>query len=130
MPNCGDNYTFVVKNTHINWGEVRETESREKIAGEVYLPIPAEKARLFNVYNSSQVGANIEYTVTTDGFVIDGKLKAQGTNSGGTGEYAKNLSGSGNLKLLGPWVMHKSIKTGDSIKVEWTSPTNIKLTKI
>jgi len=131
MPKAGDSYTITVKNTYISWGEERNTDSREKIAGEVYLPIPAEKAREFSIFNSKKVGANIEYNVSTsDGFAINGKLKAQGVNSGGTGEYAKNLSGSNNLKLLGPWVTHMNIKEDDKIKIEWTDETTIKLTKL
>ena len=132
MPIKGDNYTLTVKETYIDWGDnPRNTNSREKIPGEVYLPIPADKARLFNIYNSSKSGAITDYNVSTaDGFAINGKLKAQGTNSGGTGEYAKNLSGAGNLKLLGPWVTHMNIKVNDKIKIEWTSSTDILLTKI
>lgn len=132
MPKKGDNYTFIVKETYIDWGDnPRKTNTREKIAGEVYLPVPASKAREFEIYNEKKTGAITEYDVaTSDGFEIHGKLKAQGTNSGGVGEYAKNLSGLGNLKLLGPWVTHMKIKVGDEIKVEWVSPTEILLTKI
>jgi len=132
MAKKGDSYIFIVKETYIDWGDnPRKTNTREKIPGEVYFPIPADKAREFNVYNKTKTGAIIEYNVSTsDGFEINGKVKATGVNSGGTGEYAKNLAGSGNLKLLAPWITNMKIKTGDKIKVEWTSPTDILLTKI
>lgn len=130
MPKIGDNYTVSLKETYIKWGEYRYTDSREKIINEVYLPIPADKAREYNIYNSNKVGANTEYNViTADGFIINGKLKAQGSISAGD-VHAKNLSGSGNLKLLGPWMTHINAKVGDNIKIEWISETTIKLTKL
>ena len=57
------------------------------------------------------------------------KLKAQGSSTAGS-EYAKNLSGSGNLRLLAPWMNHIEAKVGDKIKIEWISSTKIKLTKL
>lgn len=130
MPKQGDNYTVTLKETYIQWGDFRHTTSRERIINEVYFPIPADKAREFNIYNSNKEGANIEYTViTSDGFTINGKLKAQGCSSAGE-IHAKNLSGAGNLKLLGPWMSSINAKVGDQIKIEWTSPTEILLTKL
>lgn len=130
MPKQGDNYKVKLIETYIKWGEFRNTDSREKIIDEVYLPIPATKAREYGIYNSNKVGANTDYDViTSDGFAINGKLKAQGSSEAGN-IYAKNLSGSGNLKLLGPWMAHINAKVGDEIKIEWTNETTIKLTKL
>lgn len=130
MPKNGDSYTVRLKETYIKWGEYRHTNSREKIINEVYFPIPADKAREYNIYNSNKEGANIEYNViTSDDFIINGKLKAQGCSNAGD-VHAKNLSGSGNLKLLGPWMTHINAKVDDNIKIEWTDETTIKLTKL
>lgn len=130
MPKKGDSYIVKLKETYIKWGEYRHTTSRETIIDEVYLPIPAEKARAFNIFNSNKTGAITDFNVkTADGFVINGKLKAQGCSHAGD-IHAKNLSGSGDLKLLGPWMTKIKAKVGDEIKIEWTSPNDILLTKI
>ncbi|WP_152059119.1 phospholipase D-like domain-containing protein [Aliarcobacter butzleri] len=130
MPKRGDSYIVTLKETYIQWGDYRNTNSRERIIDEVYLPIPAAKAREFNIYNSNKEGVNTEYDViTSDGFIINGKLKAQGCSTAGN-VHAKNLSGSGNLKLLGKWFTHINAKVGDEIKIEWTNETTIKLTKL
>lgn len=130
MPEIGNSYIVTLKETYIMWGEYRHTDSRERIINEMYLPIPADKAREFNIYNSNRTGANTEYDViTSDNFLINGKLKAQGSSTAGS-EYAKNLSGSGNLRLLAPWMNHIEAKVGDKIKIEWISSTKIKLTKL
>lgn len=130
MPEIGNSYTVTLQETYIKWGEYRHTDSRERIINEVYLPIPADKVREFNIYNSDKIGANTEYDViTSDNFLINGKLKAQGCVTAGA-EYAKNLSGSWNLKLLAPWMNHIEAKVGDKIKIEWMSSTKIKLTKL
>lgn len=130
MPKKGDSYIVTLKETYIQWGEYRNTNSREKIIDEVYLPIPAAKAKDCNIYNSNHGSAITDYNVSTaDGFAINGQLKAQGCSNAGD-IHAKNSSGSGNLKLLGPWMSHIKANVGDSIKVEWISTTEILLTRV
>ncbi|MEG2847875.1 MAG: hypothetical protein RR904_03755 [Bacilli bacterium] len=58
-----------------------------------------------------------------------GVLKSSGNRAKGE-VYAKNLHGSGNLKLLGYWFAHINANPGDIIRVEFTSSTDIILTKI
>ncbi len=130
MPNTGDNYITTLKRAHLEWGSHRYTLTRPGlIYGEGYLQIPAKVAYNFNITNNSSPLRTAEYTFSTsDGFIINGKLLASGTQS--RPEFAKQFQGSGNLKLLGDWYHHIGAVVGRQIKIEFTSPTEIHLTAL
>lgn len=129
MANSGDTYTIILNSAHLEWGTHRHTSSRKQIYGEGYIPIPAQYARLYNVYNSnhSQTGLGFnEFNCTsTDGY-FNNIVKTAGCSSKGS-IHAKNLEGSGNLKALGDWFHHVNAKVGDSVEVTWISPMDIKI---
>ncbi|MEG0236899.1 MAG: hypothetical protein RSD40_05630 [Bacilli bacterium] len=122
-----------LKETYLSWGSYRYTKSRETIYGEGYLPIPADFAKNNNIYNSNNnrtgIGFNKFNFSTDDKFITDGILKASGCSCAGD-IHAKNLHVSGNLKGLGSWFAHINAKVGDIIRVDFISPTYVKLTKL
>jgi len=130
MPNAGDAYTITLKKTHLEWGTHRYTSSRGMIYGEGYLPIPANIAQRFNIYNSNNPSAvNVYSCSSSDGFLQNVQLKAGGATMAGD-VYAKNLHGSGNLQVLGDWFHHVGAVIGDRVEVCWNSPTDIVITRI
>lgn len=129
MPNTGDKFITILKQAHLEWGVHRHTNSRGTIYGEGYLKIPSDDAYNFNITNDKVPHNNQKYTFSTcDGFIKDGTLKASGNQY--KEEFAKQLHGSGNLKLLGDWFSHINAQIGDQILIEFISPTEIFLTKI
>lgn len=132
MAKKGDFYIATLGETHLGWGTHRYTDSRPRIYNECYIPIPSLEAQRLELFNSNHsnpgLGINEFNFSTSDGF-MKGVLKSSGNNSAGE-IHAKNLHGSGNLKLLGPWFAHINANPGDRIMVEFTSPTDIILTKI
>ncbi|MBE6049165.1 MAG: hypothetical protein E7214_00495 [Clostridium sp.] len=132
MAQNGDSYTVRLKEPHLMWGTKRYTNSRKRIYGEGYLPIPAPYARKYNIFNSNHsktgIGYNEFYTSSADNF-FTGILKSSGCSEAGK-IYAKNLHGSGDLKALGSWFEQVNADVGDYVEVKWTSPTNILLTHI
>jgi len=131
MPNKNDKLVTELKKAHLEWGTHRVPGgSRPIIYGEGYLQIPKKEATRLNIYNSNQANANTEYTCSTsDGFLSSVVLKAEGSTTAGD-IYAKQLAGSGNLKILGSWYSNINAQVGDKIEILWTSPTSILLTKI
>ncbi len=124
MPKKGDEYTVALGKTHLGWGTHRYTTTRDVIYEEGYLKIPKPVAEKFDIYMSNKVGVNIIYNFSTNE-----KLKASGCSTKGD-IYAKNFAGNGDLKLLGKWFTHIKAKVGDEIKISFTSPTDIILSKV
>lgn len=132
MPKAGDNFTVELKETHLNWGNYRHTNSRPIIYNEVYIPIPSYYARELGIYNSNyagdQLGINIFNCFSAD-CPFTCQVKTCGNSQAGD-IYAKNLQGNGSLKLLAPWANALQIKIGDSINVKWINPIDIVLTHL
>ena len=134
MPKAGDCFSIILKSTHIGWGTHRYTNSRPLITGECYIPIPAQSAHQYSIYNSNHthgrdiLGQNIFHARSADGF-FHGTVKTSGNSQAGD-IYAKNLSGQGNLKAFIDWFNQMNVAVGTCIKVEWTSPTDILFTII
>jgi hypothetical protein len=129
VPKQNDTFTITLGKTHLGWGTHRYTSSREIIYNEGYLPIPKDIAIKLNIYMSNKKDANIIYNFSTsDGFYSNEELKASGCSNAGD-IYAKNLAGNGDLKLLGKWFTHINAIKGDKIKISFTSPTHIILSK-
>lgn len=127
MPRAGDIFTTILKTAHLQWGTYRHTNSRGIVYGEGYLHIPKPKAKSLNIYNSNKPGANIIYNCNSvDGFLNNVALKASGSSTSGD-IYAKQFQGSGNLQVLGQWFNHVGAREGDSVRITWTSPTDIKI---
>jgi len=127
MPKAGDKFTVTLRNNHIGWGTVRKTNTRGRVKGESYLPIPIVYARKFSITNlHEKVRSNIYTFSTKDGFYTNQELKASGCRKKGD-KLAKNLHGNNNLKLLTPWYTHIGAKKGTQITIEFLSPTEILL---
>ena len=130
MPKKDDEYIVELGETHLGWGTHRYTNTREVIYQEGYLKIPRSVAIDLEIYMSNKKDANIIYNFSTsDGFYSNQKLKASGCMTKGD-IYAKNLAGNGDLKLLGKWFTHIQAQVGDKIKIYFTSPTDIILSKV
>lgn len=133
MANTGDYYDITLKEPHIDWGNYRNTNSRDMIEGECYIPIPADEAYRLKIYNqngaggSDVLGKNLFNWKSADG-KFKGKLKAQGNQN--DKNFAKQLSGDDNLKALNPWFRYINAQPGDTIRVTWESPTDIIIEKI
>lgn len=133
MAKCGDFYEITLKRPHLEWGSHRYTNSREIIYGEGYIPIPADIAYSYNIYNQKGTngqdipGKNIYYCHSADG-LYNGTLRAQGNQ--GDSRYAKQFSGDKNLKAIGYWFYQINAGIGDRIRVTWTSPTEIVIEKV
>lgn len=128
MPKVGDSFTITLKKTHLEWGTYRHTNSRGVVYGEGYLQIPIKYARMFNITNSNSSNNNVYICNSSDGFLSDATVISAGSRVGGI--YAKQFHGSGDLKLLGDWYNHINAQIGDQIKIEFTSPTEILITKL
>ena len=130
MPKKDDKFTVKLKKAHIEWGTHRHTSTRGIRYGEGYIQISSKVATSFDIYMSNKIGANTEYICSsTDGTLKDVILKASGSQ-GQNLEYAKQFQGSGNLKALGDWYHSIGAQVGDEIKVLFTSPTDIILSKV
>ncbi|VFA41318.1 hypothetical protein [Chryseobacterium indologenes] len=130
MAKTGDSFEVTLKKTHVGWGTYRKTKTRGLVYNEGYFPIPSKIAlslQITNLHNKKQT--NIYKFSTSDGYFKDQYLKASGNTAKG-GMYAKNMHGNGDLKLLGAWYNHAGIKAGDKLKIEFTGPFEILLTKI
>ena len=130
MAKAGDYYKVQLKPSHFKWGTYRYTDSREPIFEEGYIKIPSSVAENFNIYNSNYkgdvFGINLYHCASFDGF-FKGVLRAQG-NRGAGDIFAKQFSQDGNLKGIGRWYAHRNAKVGNTVLVEWTSPTEIVIT--
>lgn len=128
MASTGDSYTVELRETHLDWGNYRNTMTRNRIDGEGYIPIPLHEAMRINIYNSNFAGNRLGYNLfrcrSADGFFDDIVLKAAGNKERGD-IYAKQFQGNGDLKALGKWYSYCSAKPGDVVKVTWESPADI-----
>ena len=130
MPNTNDSYIIILKKAHLEWGTYRHTSTRGTIYGEGYLPIPRKISVRFNIFNSNQPNANIEYQCNSvDGSLLGAVLKASGSSRQGD-IYAKQFQGSGNLKLIGDWFHSVNAQVGDRVKLYWNTPINITIEKL
>lgn len=132
MPKQGDQFIVELKETNIDWGTYRNTNSRPQITGECYIPIPSSVAHQFGIYNSNHtqgrdiLGQNIFNARSADK-LFSGTVKTSGASQGGN-HYAKNLSGKGNLKAFNDWFNQMNVTVGTKIKAEWISSNDIILT--
>lgn len=129
MPQVGDSFKITLKKAHLEWGSYRHTNSRGIVYGEGYLKIPAKYARKFNITNSNSSNNNVYICNSGDGFLNETTVIASGSIRRGE-IYAKQFQGSGDLKLLGGWYRHINAQIGDQVKIEFTSPTEILITKL
>lgn len=130
MAKTGDSFEVTLKKTHVGWGTYRKTNSRNPRPNEGYLPIPSKIALSLNITNMhNKKQSNIYKVSTSDGFLTDEYLKASGNRKKGD-MFAKNMHGNNNLQLLGTWYNHAGIQEGDKIRIEFTGPFEILLTKI
>ena len=130
MAQAGDTYTIPLKQSHLNWGEHRNPTNRDIISGEGYIPIPKNFAINHGIFNSNHLqngfGYNLFYASSTDGFLNNVTLLAQGCS--GKGDiYAKQFSVQGNLQAIGDWYKNCNATPNNSVKVLWTSPISIML---
>ena len=133
MAQSGDFYTVVLKRPHLEWGTYRYTNSRGLRCGEGYIPIPADVAYQYGIFNESAPpfgdihGKNLFNCSSADGF-FNGVLKAQGNQN--RREYAKQFAGNDNLKAVGDWYRAVDANIGDVVKVTWVSDKDIVIEKI
>lgn len=133
MAQCGNFYEITLKRPHLEWGSYRYTNSRGIIYGEGYIPIPANIAYSYEIFNQNGtngqdiLGQNIFHCHSADG-LYDGILRAQGNQD--DSRYAKQLAGDKNLKAIGTWFYQINAEIGDKIRVTWISPTEIRIEKI
>lgn len=133
MAKKGDQFKIKLKKAHLGWGDYRHTDTREPIEGEAYIPIPAPKAREFNLYNGNGVsedlfGANLFNCISEDG-TYSGVLRAQGGSKEGA-VHAKQFSEDGNLKGIGEWYNAIGAQEGDEIEVVWDNETYVRIKKL
>jgi len=129
MPKTGDRFDSY---TYQNWGEYspkRDSESRTEMLSEAYLAIPQKYAKKYDIYMSNKKGANTDYDAYDQNGNYICVLKAQG-NVGKGHVYAKQFSGSGNLKALEKWIKMYNISDSDTIEIKFLSSSELKLTKV
>lgn len=127
MPNPKDYFIVQLKEPHLMWGEFhpsRHSHSRREIYGEGYIPIPANVAYSFGIFNKSNpFGISPIYYCTSYDNYYHGRLLAQGNQS--DSHYAKQFAEEGNLKGLGDWYDYVGADVDDYVKVVFTSPNEI-----
>ena len=100
------------------------------IEGEGYIAIPKSYAVRYNIFNSNNqqtgLGYNEFIASTADGFIQNEVLLAQGSNTAGD-PYAKNFAVKGDLKRIGSWYANCGVTDDSSVRVTFTSPTNVLL---
>lgn len=133
MAKAGDNYIVELKEPHLDWGRVRYTNTRDPIAGEGYIPIPAGDAYRLNLLNSNGTGGhdtfgqNLFYCSSADGF-YHGVLRAQGNQD--RPNYAKQFSEDGNLRGIGGWYAAVGAEPGDRVCISWIAPDRVVIEKL
>ncbi len=130
MAKCGDSYTITLNDAQLKWGTYRHTASRPVEIGEAYIPIPAQYAKQYKIYNGNHtndydvLGENLFNAYDADTKQFIDHFKAQGSSNAGS-EYAKQFSIAGNLKALGKWLSSKNAHNGTQVTITWTSPEDI-----
>ncbi len=124
MPKAGDSFIVQLRDTHVDWGEYRYTNTRDIIPGEGYIPIPRSKAEAFHIYNRNGAGSPPLYDCSSIDGLYQGILLAQGSSEKGD-VYAKQFAEYKNLKGLGHWFAAVDAKPGDWVKVVFTSPSSL-----
>ena len=128
MAITGNTYTIQLGPSHLGWGDHRYTNTRDIIYGEGYIPLPIQTARAFNIFNSNYSttgwGYNLFHASSVDGFLNNVSLLAQGSKTAGD-IYAKQFSVQGDLRMIGAWYANQNATTNNSVRVTWTSPTDI-----
>lgn len=128
MAKKGDSFTVSIGPSHLNWGTYRNPTNRDPIPGEAYIAIPKEYARKYKLYNSNYtqtgLGYNEFYVSTSDGYITNEILLAQGNTAAGD-PYAKNFAIKGNLKRLGSWFSYCKATTSNKIRITFTSSTSL-----
>lgn len=122
MPSAGDKYIVKVKPSHIDWGEYRNPTNREPIAGESYVKIPSQYARLYDIRRGDKFIAHF-----TNGSPSI-KIKASGNGPFENGiQYAKQFEGvgPGACKAFTPWYQSNDVEVGDQVLVEFISSTEV-----
>ncbi|MBD9053474.1 MAG: ATP-binding protein [Holdemanella biformis] len=94
--------------SHINFGN-NDPKRAKKRKDEAYLPIPAQYAYAYKIKHD-------EFQCRFNNTGEEVVLKATGTQS--KREYAKNLHGSGNLKILYDWYKIWDAEPGDYVIVK------------
>lgn len=133
MAKTGDSYTITLERAHLEWGTHRYTNSRGRVYGEGYIPIPAQKAYALELKNNNGThhrdvyGANLFKCRSADQLFV-GVLRAQGNQSDPL--YAKQFSADKDLKAIGQWYSDICAEEGDIVQVSWVSPTEIIIQKL
>lgn len=110
-------YEITLKNAHINWGGYRHTDTRDKISGEGYIPIPLNIAKECNILNSNS-GNITDYKIYSEDKILEGDIVIpSGSNEKGS-IYAKQFQGKGNLKLIGKWYQQLNASPGDKLLIK------------
>jgi len=118
MSKTGDYYSVSLKEAHIDWGRHRYTHTRERIAGEGYVPIPKRIAEMYDIQKGDCFTATF-----TDGFP---SFTARAAGNSAAGEiWAKQFQGDGDLKAFGRWYAHCGAQVGDTVRVIFTSANSI-----
>lgn len=132
MAKAGDYYDVEVMDPHSNWGIVRNTNSRDRREGEAYIKIPATIAYDFGIYNSAGAGGDILgkslFNCSTADGLFSVVLRAEGNQA--YKEFAKQFAGDGNLKAVGDLYRRIGAHAGDTIRVTWTSESDIVVEKL
>lgn len=134
MANTGDIFEVELNRPQLEWGTFRRTDSRGHRHHEGYLKIPKHIARNLLLFNTNHThgedvwGENIFNATSTDR-LFQGTLRAEGCSNAGD-PYAKQFAGDKNLMALGDWYAQINAQVGDTIRVTFTSPTDIVLERI
>lgn len=127
MPSSGDKYIVIVKPSHIAWGTYRNPTNRDPIEGESYVKIPSQYARSYSIKRGDLFTAHF-----ANGYPSM-QIKASGNGPYENGiQYAKQFEGVGvgACKAFTPWYQLCGIEVGDSVSVEFISPTDVVFAKI
>ncbi|TAN67417.1 hypothetical protein WS9_008420 [Paraclostridium sordellii 8483] len=118
MPNTGDSFRVRLQTVHLNWGTTSSNGQRNRHPDEAYIPIPMSDAIRLGLFNNGSC-----FSVSGQNF----QVKATGTQ-GSPVQYGKNLSSSGNLRLLGAYLKRVlNAQPGDTAIVSWLSPTEVSI---
>lgn len=133
MPKTGDTFIVHLGNSQLYWGDYRNPTNRAIVEGEGYIAIPRKYAKEYSIFNSNYertgLGFNEFYATSADGFIDNVILLAQGCVKAGD-PYAKNFAVRRSLKTIGAWFAHCRATPSNSVRVTFTSPTEVFLEMI